>query len=156
MILKDTVVNGNLNITGTLQFGDKDIIDILHPIGSIYMSKYDTNPADLFGGVWERIKDKFLLGAGDAYEANSEGGEETHTLTVAEMPAHGHGVTSVNGSVYSDYVGGSSGSSILIASRYNGYVSAYSNPLYATNTGSTQAHNNMPPYKTVYIWERIS
>jgi len=33
---------------------------------------------------------KFVVGAPDATEAGGEGGEETHTLTVPEMPNHNH------------------------------------------------------------------
>lgn len=46
----------------------------VYPVGSIYMSFDSTSPAGIFGGVWERIKDKFLMPAGDIYVANSTGG----------------------------------------------------------------------------------
>lgn len=68
----------------------KDIINIVYPVGSIYMSVNSTSPASLFGGTWERIKDRFLLAAGDTYSAGSTGGEAQHTLTVDEMPSHYH------------------------------------------------------------------
>lgn len=61
-----------------------------HPVGSLYWSREATDPATLFGGAWERVKDRFILAAGDSYAAGSEGGEATHTLTVDEMPAHTH------------------------------------------------------------------
>ena len=75
-----------------------------HPIGSLYWSKYDTDPSELFGGTWEQIKDTFVLAAGDTYEAGTTGGEATHTLTINEMPSHTHtftgssATTSSNGS----------------------------------------------------------
>lgn len=47
----------------------KDIINIVYPVGSIYMSVNDTDPSLLFHGTWERIKDRFLLASGDAYSA---------------------------------------------------------------------------------------
>lgn len=61
-----------------------------HPVGSLYWSAEPDDPAGLFGGVWERVKDRFILAAGDDYAAGSEGGEATHTLTLAESPAHTH------------------------------------------------------------------
>ena len=57
-----------------------------YPIGSYYWSSDNTSPASLFGGTWETISGKFLLSASDAHWAGATGGEETHSLTVAELP----------------------------------------------------------------------
>jgi len=65
-------------------------VDIIYPIGSIYITTNYVSPEILFGGTWELIKDKFLLGAGDTYGAGSTGGEATHILTIDEMPSHQH------------------------------------------------------------------
>lgn len=73
------------------------LINLIYPIGSIYLSVNSTSPQQLFGGEWEQIKDKFLLSAGDTYSSGSEGGEAAHTLTVAEMPNHAH-ASGVSGS----------------------------------------------------------
>ena len=62
----------------------------IYPIGSIYMSINETNPSELFGGVWEQIEDKFLLACGTKHPNGEESGEETHTLTQNEMPSHTH------------------------------------------------------------------
>lgn len=81
--------------------GGKAIVDIVYPVGSIYMSVNSTSPADLFGGTWEQLKDRFLLAAGDSYSAESTGGEATHTLTVSELPSHNHsGSTGSSGNHY--------------------------------------------------------
>lgn len=101
----DAKFNGGLNYKG------KELLDLIYPVGSIYLSMSSASPADLFGGTWERIKDTFLLGAGDAYAAGSTGGSEdavvvkhnhlqqshTHTQT-----AHKHG-PSLDGSRYLYY-----------------------------------------------------
>ena len=65
-------------------------VDDIYPVGSIYMSVNATDPARLFGGTWERIKERFLLGAGDTHTAGSTGGEFEHKLTVDETPNHTH------------------------------------------------------------------
>ena len=66
------------------------MLDKVYPVGAIYMSVNNTSPADLFGGTWEEITGRFLLGRSTAHAAGSTGGEETHTLTSNEMPAHTH------------------------------------------------------------------
>lgn len=66
----------------------------LYPVGSVYISFSATDPSTLFGGVWQRLKDTFLLANGDTYAANTTGGSATKTLTVNNMPAHNHTVNS--------------------------------------------------------------
>ena len=42
------------------------IVDLIYPIGSIYMSVASTSPGTLFAGTtWEQIKNKFFIGAAD-------------------------------------------------------------------------------------------
>lgn len=64
----------------------KGLIDYIYPVGSIYTSTVDIDPNTKFGGTWERIKDRFLLAAGDSYAAGSTGGEATHRLIQSEIP----------------------------------------------------------------------
>lgn len=40
----------------------KEAILAAHPVGSFYISDNDTNPAEVFGGVWIRIEGAFLFG----------------------------------------------------------------------------------------------
>ena len=84
-------LNGKANSSHTHLSSDvTDLIDVIYPVGSIYMSVNSVNPSTLFGGTWEQIKDTFLLATGDTYANGSTGGEATHTLTVNEMPSHTH------------------------------------------------------------------
>jgi len=62
-----------------------------HPVGSLYWTSVNENPATTFGGgTWEQIKDKFILAAGDTYSQGATGGSATVTLTEAQMPVHTH------------------------------------------------------------------
>lgn len=88
------------------------LYDKIYPIGAIYMSINSTDPGTLFGGTWERIKDTFLLSAGDTYSAGATGGEATHTLTVDEMPSHTHSIKKYLS------VGGNEGSTGLTESGF--------------------------------------
>ena len=119
-----------------------------YPIGAIYMSVNNHNPGDIFGGVWEQIKDVFLLGCGSLYSNGSKCGEVSHKLTINEMPSHNHGAVSTSGS---------KNTSIalypfsMIQQNYNLIDGNVIRP-----AGGNQAHNNMPPFLAVYIWKRIS
>ena len=114
-----------------------------HPVGSIYQSTVDTSPQTLFGGTWERLKDRFLLAAGDSYAAGATGGEAAHTLTVAEMPAHQHDITTLPSNEAGQEWAGASGVSAVRTQR-------------TTIVGGGAAHNNMPPYLAVYTWKRTA
>ena len=77
-------------------------LDLYYPVGSIYQtSNANFDPNITFGGTWELITNKFLIGAGDEYENGEEGGSATHTLTAQEMPKHGHDVHIWNGNTSS-------------------------------------------------------
>lgn len=119
------------------------IVDFIYPVGSIYMSVSNTNPGILFGGTWAQIKDTFLLSAGDTYTAGTTGGEASHTLTVAEMPSHDH-------STEAAYVSAGSGT---ITKSWLAWGAGTGKVQY---TGGDGAHNNMPPYLVVYVWQRTA
>lgn len=66
-----------------------------HPVGSLYWTSKNENPAITFGGgTWKQIKDKFILAAGDTYTAEATGGSATMTLDITQIPAHTHGLNS--------------------------------------------------------------
>jgi len=54
------------------------------------MSVNSANPTTLFGGMWQPLQDRFLVGAGNLYNNNLVGGESSHTLSKEEMPTHTH------------------------------------------------------------------
>ena len=129
----------------------------IFPVGAIYLSTSSENPGRLFGGVWERIRDTFLLAAGDDYAPGTSGGEAEHKLTAGELPT-------LSGSTPNIFTGGQSGGTSGIVKH-----TVASNRQYTTNGTSTnswqsyeiafggdQPHNNMPPYLAVYVWKRTA
>lgn len=66
------------------------LMNMVYPIGSIYMSVNATSPASLFGGTWEQIQNRFLLAAGSTYTAGTTGGSATHTHTIAHTHTYAH------------------------------------------------------------------
>ena len=122
-----------------------DILAAAYPVGSIYMSVADTSPETLFGGTWEQLKDKFLLGAGDTYTAGTTGGSASHTLTTNEMPSHSHSLNShthtygkVNSPTGGPSNNSSSGTAITTAQlASHTHKLPYADTTVVGNTGST-------------------
>lgn len=145
-----------------------------HPVGSLYWSTQSTDPASLFGGTWEQVKDRFVLAAGDSYAVGATGGEATHTLSISEMPTHSHSIrlnTEGADNGYGGYVP-NMGPPQAIKINTGGYPPVGSSngvftdhirstDLIADNefiqeTGGSTPHNNMPPYIVAYCWKRTA
>lgn len=129
--------------------GSNFVLDNVYPVGSIYMNVNSTNPGTLFGGTWEQIQGKFLLGMSSSYPAGSQGGEAEHTLTISELPNHTHSIIG-----YSESGNDYSGSDAELSFTYNTTKKGWSGR--TASVGNNQAHNNMPPYLSVYIWKRTA
>ena len=127
-------------------------------VGQIIMSTtLDTmaKVISVYGGTtWIQHSGYFLYGATSGVTANhavADGGEAYHTLTINEMPSHGHRVFS-----YYAYNAGQ-WDGLIYQSMYNEYRDrANGGANFIENTGGGAAHNNMPPFKQVYIWERTA
>lgn len=119
-------------------------------------------------------------------DATKTGGADTHTLSASEMPYHRHsipalsGTASSTGSAHTHTISnvlnfsGNSGSNAMYSTGWaalkassfsTNSTGAHSHNVSTTanNTGyeggtngTTQAHNNLPNYKSVYMWERVS
>ena len=131
-----------------------------YPVGMIVAFDTDIDPNELYGGTWKRIKGAFIWGIDDSETAGVTGGEKTHTLTEAELPAidgriatavvSNHGANGVTGHAYgtdfgpaTETIGGAKGAA---GTQYG----------YGYKFGSGQAHNNMPPFYGAYIWRKTA
>ena len=146
-----------------------DLLNLIYPVGSVYMSFNNVSPATFFGGTWEQIKDTFLLAVGDTYTAGQSGGEATHKLIINEMPNHAHtevlayeqtgyGVTIKPGETYA-LSGLITNPDYLATNPPDGQPLTNRNErlLHETaSVGNSEPHNNMPPYQTVYMWKRTA
>lgn len=157
----------------TMSVKGKGFIDLIYPVGSVYMSVNSADPNLLWPGTtWVQIEDTFLLAAGTNHSAGSTGGAETVTLTESQIPAHTHGSKSLVGSVYNvasqsasqnytyagiarsaDKVEGH-GYAVNSTSANDGFTIDATHE--HTSVGGGEAHNNMPPYLTVYVWKRTA
>lgn len=157
------------------QYINEHVANTMYPVGSIYISVNNTNPSTYFGGTWVAFgTGKTLVGIDTSQtEFNTvekTGGEKTHTLSEAEMPAHSHsGTTDGNGN-HAHQVGGDwdvSPGGNYTSVHNAGYPGNSTNPWTSTNgwhdhtfttnsKGSGSAHNNLQPYIIVYMWKRTA
>ncbi len=149
---------GSLSVSATAR---QNLLDLIYPVGSIYMSMNNVSPQTFFGGKWEAMHNRFLIGAGGTYMAGAMDGYATHTLTVDELPAHRHDRITYAGNG-GWFIGDNTG---LGSTQTGDNVKSYNSSgitstttsasLWATNMiGGGVAHNNMPPYIAVYMWKR--
>ena len=54
----------SLEVFGNFLLNNKSIVDLIYPVGSIYMSVNSTNPTTNFGGTWEQITDSNISSIG--------------------------------------------------------------------------------------------
>ena len=82
--------NNKTNKSKVVTDNKQELINLIYPVGSIYMSVNSTSPVSLFGGTWTQLQDRFLLGAGSTYSNGATGGAATVTLTSSQIPSHKH------------------------------------------------------------------
>lgn len=123
------------------------------PVGSIFISVSATNPGISLGcGTWAAFGAGRVLVGVDAGQAEFDtveeaGGAKTHTLTVAEMPAHTHDEFN-NSSTTGGNIGWGAQDTSTNSASLTGYDTGA--------TGGGGAHNNLQPYLTVFFHKRVS
>ena len=127
-----------------------NLMNVIYPVGSVVTFGVSTNPATLFGvGTWTAIEGRVIVGiqsSGTFDTLNELLGDETITLTSAQsgLPAHTHAI-GVNNSAGSN-TGVNANSANNGASIQTGSNSA---------ANAAEAHSNLQPSITKYVWERI-
>ena len=178
--------NANAHLFSKIEEIKTKVINLIYPIGSVYISIIDINPESIFGGDWERIEDTFLIGAGNLYTNGSTGGSTTHTLSINNLPSHKHEVSiKENGDhahkpgnltgQYRCYKEDENGKYIGSLSHHIGELDDFAVPgslrittgltektgkhthaIEIKNSGNGESFNIIPPYTAVYIWKRIA
>lgn len=157
-MIKQGVVLGPDSYLFDKQSVIRSVLDFFYPVGTIYTTEdKDFNPSTRWGGTWELIKDRMIIGAGNTYAVKSTGGEATHTLTVNEMPSHFHNdVTVADNHLTAWNIADGSSNILDLKNTYNGKGRAGQNIFKTGYTGNGKAHNNLPPYYSAYIWRRTA
>lgn len=146
------------------------LLDIIYPIGSVYITADIQSPSSLFGGTWSQVQGSFVRGyskppatAGSA--ESKTGGEDSHVITQNELPNVTasfimHGAGAGLGSNM-DVV---SGTMVANARTVSKYIQGGSATLAGANSvvsfdlvlGKNSSHNNMPVYRNFYVYERTA
>ena len=140
---------------------ERNFLNYLYPVGSIYMTVGTTSPAVLFGGTWVQIEDVFLMASSTSHPNGTTGGEWTatpegeileHILTENEIPSHFHNIKTT---------GIQSGS----GDWGTGIATTGGNDYSTTSYGGAQGHSHIfrgsghdiiPPYLAVNVWKRTA
>jgi hypothetical protein len=138
------------------------------PVGSIYMSTSSANPSTWLGGSWSlwgsgKVPVSYASGDSDFGTIEKTGGSKSVTLSKAQMPSHYHYLTDDKDTthLYGNPASGSSNpGSFWFPNEYaidNAFV--HQNRAYTMRTdevGGGEAHSNLQPYITCYMWKRTA
>lgn len=143
------------------------LLNLIYPIGSIYISYTSTSPGSRFGGTWAAITGRFIY----ANAGTSTGGSNSHKITINEMPNHHHAILGTYGGVNS---GGGAQDAFLYGTPSTSGKYVWTNSMSAYCGGGTsgngrgdnaddtqqdlsnQATQYLPAYQTVYCWRRTA
>ena len=150
-----------------------ELLDLVYPVGAIYLSISSANPKTIFGGEWERwANGKFIVGVDandtDFSTVQKSGGSKqvqshTHTFTTDTTELVGDAYikcyldaplpTGIISQEWQDRQVTPSGSVKDRNAQYK--INATHNHTGTTNATGDK-NNNLPPYITCYIWRRKS
>ncbi|ROH88675.1 hypothetical protein ED208_12715 [Stagnimonas aquatica] len=120
------------------------MVDLIYPVGSYRLSEAEDSPAVVYTWqTWVEVAGRVLVGLDAAQTefnvVGKQGGAKTHTLTVDEMPNHGHPT------------GGQTG---LAGTGDDLSLPGQGTPQEVGAVGGGQPHNNLQPYRVVRMWRR--
>ena len=162
---QSSLINGKLD--------KADLLDLVYPVGAIYMSVNSTNPSILFGGTWSRLEDRFLLAAGNTFPNGSTGGSKDAVVVSHNHTQNPHNHTppadfmyflAANGNImvngWNRNWPATGGSAYFVytdqtgADSINEYRNTSSVQPSISSSGVSGTDRNMPPYIAVYMWKR--
>jgi len=145
------------NVQAAKQYADDQIeaaLDAVYPIGSIFISVAARDANEFLPGTWEKIAEGTFLAAAGAgeYALGATGGAKDVTLSLGHMPNHDHDY--VRATV--GYAGAGSGTFAADGTTYNEVLTAHTTTPVNSHPGTTQAHENRPPFLAVNMWYRTA
>lgn len=140
-----------------------NMLESIYPIGAVYISTVSTSPASFIGGTWSSITEAVLRGV-EPETSLGYIGEDSHILTIPEMPIHTHGFnTDVNGTTKSYWANSVSNAGYSWTNIFTGLNNkTASKTIPETNASGTmlvggdEPHTNIQRSYNCYIWYRTA
>lgn len=153
----------------------KEVIDIVHPVGSIWETTTTDDPNTLWAGTtWVKMDaGRVLVAAGSytesgttyTYNLGDTGGEAKHQLSIDELTKHSHIASCSTEGLHShtftamtpgdnNREGGSWDGSFK--NGKTGENGAHSHTITVGETGNSQPHENRMPYIVINRWKRTA
>ena len=135
-----------------------EVMKKIYPVGCIYMSVSSTNPSTIFGfGTWVawgngRVPVGVNTSDSNFNTVEKTGGSSSVKLTVNQMPSHSH-TTGVFNSVSGIAENGLTDLWIVGGGET---ATTYGESIPSRDVGGGQAHTNLQPYITCYMWKRTA
>ena len=154
---------------------EKQVIDIVYPVGSIWETTTTDDPNILWAGTtWVKMDaGRVLVAAGSytesgttyTYNLRDTGGEAKHQLSTDELAVHSHqaSCSTVGNHSHAYSVATSDGDSHSAA--YSSHTGSdwrtsgsgeHTHTISINATGGNQRHENRPPYTVINRWERTN
>lgn len=130
---------------GTIKYKNgSSWVDILHPVGSVWLSNSSTSPASLFGGTWTQLTNAVLRAATSVGYV----GSDTHTLTINEMPSHNHDLKT-DGVIFTKTYTVDEGTQMAATTNWGPGIQV-------TYTGGGAAHSIVQRSYNLFAWVRTA
>ena len=143
-----TQINGN-------ELAGKEFYDYVRTEGAVLFSfNPDFSPAARYGGSWENITDRFLIGAGGSYALGSTGGSAMHTHDLDGLAQILNTETNTFVYTFKQSAAPWTSTGYFLVSGTGGKSVQPSAGVKVT--GNTNAAANEPPYIAVNIWRRVA
>lgn len=147
-----------------------NLLDAVYPTGSVYLSATDISPAQLIGGTWEKIEDRFIRAA---VSPSVVGGSDTHQHTYGvDWITYYSSIANYNQQGRESYLGLWDDSQEIFTSgaitqlsnvsnaMINGTIARSQVEINGTikhyGTTMTMTADNIPKYYTVCMWVRTA
>ena len=137
---------------------NEDLLEKVYPVGSIYISVNNTNPGNIFGGIWERFANgRTLVGVDendpDFNIVGKSGGSKNVALNIKQIPTHSHQESDYTYVYTEEHPANNS----IVTTNQNGRQNINANiksKTYTKNAGGGEAHSNLQPYIAIFYWIR--